>query len=227
MKKSRFLRVASICSILGAITTILLIYLPGAVASGIEEQAALYLNKLHMFKLWMLFLHPQFNFIAILGIAVLLIKKYPEYIIPGTFFLAIWAVTEMAQQAFMIDTVNQIWRPEYLNETDEGRKLMIENQLSMTGGIWDFMYFLIIFGFGLGTMLLGFAMIKVDKLAIGIGSAFIFIGILSLLSFLRYYAGLTFFSAGVDWVYFWIYPVLQPIVRIALGVWLWKQAVNK
>jgi len=224
MKIIKFLRIASICSFLGAITTILLIYLPGPLAEGFEAQAELYLNSLYISKLWLLFLHPQFNTMAVLGITILFFKKHPEFVIPGTFFILVWALTEMAQQAFMIDTVNQIWRPDYLSEMDEINKADIRTQLSGVGGLWDFMYFLVIYGFGFGTLLFGLAMIKGDQFAHWIGYAFIFIGILSLLSFIRYYMGLRFLSGFVDWIYTWIYSVLQPLVRIALGIWLWKQA---
>ncbi len=223
MKLNKFLKLASICSFLGAITTILLIYLPNPSTESLEAQAALHSNNLYIGKLWILFMHPQFNVIAVMGIAVLFIKKYPEYIIPGTLAILVWGFTEMMQQAFMIDTVNQIWRPGFLNEVDGIQKSAMQSNLSAVNGIWDFMYFLIIFGFGLGTLLMGLALIRSDQLACWIGFGFIFIGILSLSSFLRYYVGLTFLSKPVDWVYTWIYGVLQPLVRIVLGVWLWKQ----
>jgi len=155
------------------------------------------------------------------------IKKHPEYVIPGTFFMLVWAFAEMGQQAFMIDTVNQIWRPAFLNETDAIQKGVVESQLSGVNGIWDFMYFLIIYGFGLGTLLLGLALMQAEPFARWIGGTFVFIGILSFLSFIRYYIGLSFLSQPVDWIYEWIYPALQPAVRIALGIWLWKQIKNK
>lgn len=227
MRLNKFLKVASICSFLGAITTILLIYLPNPSAAGLEAQAALHTNNLYMAKLWILFLHPQFNVLAVMGIAALFINKYPEFIIPGTLAILVWGFTEMMQQAFMIDTVNQIWRPEFLTEPDGIQKTTVETKLSAVSGIWDFMYFLIIFGFGLGTLLMGLVLIKSDQLARWIGLGFIFIGILSLSSFLRYYVGLSFLSKPVDWVYTWIYGVLQPLVRIALGIWLWRKAKFK
>ena len=223
MRIDKFIKLASICSFLGALTTILLLYLPSPSAIGFEAEAALHSNNLYISKLWILFFHPQFNFIATLAIAILFLKKYPEYIIPGTLAILVWGFTEMMQQAFMIDTVNQIWRPGFLNEVDGIQKSAMQSNLSAVNGIWDFMYFLIIFGFGLGTLLMGLALIRSDQLACWIGFGFIFIGILSLSSFLRYYVGLTFLSKPVDWVYTWIYGVLQPLVRIVLGVWLWKQ----
>ena len=72
-----FLKVAAICSFLGALTTVLLIFLPNPVATDFQSQTLLFDNKLYIAKLWILFIHPQVNIIASLGIAYILLKKYP------------------------------------------------------------------------------------------------------------------------------------------------------
>ena len=226
MKSEKYLRLAAVCSVLGAITTILLIYLPNPVAEDFEAMVLLHQSSLHLAKLWILFLHPQFNSLAVLGITVLLIKRYPVTIIPGTFFILVWAFSEMAQQAYMIDAVNQLWRPGYLQAVDEATRQALYSQLVGAEAIRDSLYFLVIYGFGLGTLLFGLALRKTDRFGSWIGGAFIFIGILSISSFARYYLGMDFLTGPVDRVYDWIYPVLQPAVRIALGVWLWRQAAT-
>ncbi len=223
MKFNNFLKVASVCSFFGAITTILLIYLPNPAAQGFDTEAALHLNKLYVSKLWILFAHPQFNVIATFGIAVLLIKKYPEYVIPGTLAIIVWGFAEMAQQAFMIDAVNLVWRPEYLKEVNEIKKTALHTQLSGVGAISDTMYFLVQYGFGSGTLLMGIVLFKVKKLALWIGLANIFIGVSMLMAFTVNYLGLNLFLHPVNLFFEWIYPVLQPAVRITLGIWLWQQ----
>ncbi len=223
MKSEKFLHLAAVCSVLGAITTALLIYLPYPVAENFEAKVLLHQSNLHLIKLWILFLHPQFNSIAILGVTVLLVRRYPVYIIPGTLFILVWAFSEMAQQAYMIDAVNQVWRPGILQVGDEATKVALYSQLVGAEAIRDSMYFLVVYGFGLGTLLMGFGLRKMDRFAGWIGTTFIFIGILSISSFFRYYVGLEFLSSPVDWVYDWVYPVLQPAVRVALGIWLWRQ----
>jgi hypothetical protein len=225
MKAEKYLRLAAVCSVLGAITTILLIYLPNPVAEDFEAMVLLHQSNLHLAKLWILFLHPQFNSLAVMGITVLLLKRYPVTIIPGTLFILVWAISEMAQQAYMIDAVNQLWRPGYLQAADEATRQALYTQLVGAEAIRDSLYFLVIYGFGLGTLLFGLALRKTDHLGSWIGVTFIFIGILSISSFARYYLGMDFLTGPVDRIYDWIYPVLQPAVRIALGVWLWRQAV--
>lgn len=226
MNSKLFLKFAAICSFAGALTTALLIFLPNPEAVDFESRTLLYQNKLYLSKLWILFVHPQVNIIASLGIAYLLYKKYPFQIIMGTLFLLIWAYTEMSQQALLIDSLNQIWRPDYMAAQDEVSKNMFSTLINAANGISDSKYFLVIYGFGLGSLLYGLAFRQLAKLGRVIGYALIFIGLLSLMSFSRYYLSLNFFSPFVDWCYTWIYPYLQPLVRIAIGIWIFTEIRN-
>lgn len=223
MNWSRFLKAAAICSVLGALTTALLIFLPAAEALDFDSRVQLYQNKLYLTKLWILFFHPQFNIIASLGIAVLLIKKYPLQIISGTLFMLVWFYSEMSQQAFLIDALNQMWRPGYIEATDEITRNINRTLIHGATGVSDSKYFLVIYGFGLGSLIYGFALVREQKMGLWIGWALIFIGTLSLCSFLRYYLQMDFLSPYVDWTYTWIYPVLQPLVRLGIGTWIFNQ----
>ena len=226
MNSIKFLKFAAICSFVGALTTALLIFLPSPEAIDFESRTLLYQNNLYLSKLWILFIHPQVNIIGSLGIAYLLFKKYPLHIIIGTLFLLIWAFTETSQQALLIDTLNQIWRPGYIAAEDEVSKNVFSTLIKGANGISDSKYFLVIYGFGLGSLLYGFALRRQEKLGKIIGYSLIFIGLLSLSSFGRYYLNLDFLNPIVDWSYTWIYPYLQPLVRIAIGLWIFDQIKN-
>ena len=222
-----FLKVTAICSFLGAITTAVLIFLPSPEASDFQSQVLLFKNNLYLSKLWILFLHPQVNLLASFGIAYLLFKKYPLQIIFGTLFLSIWAYTEMSQQSLLIDALNQFWRPGYLEAGDETSKKMYETLIKAANGISDSNYFLVIYGFGLGTLSFGLAFIRESGLGKLLGISLLFIGILSLASFIRYYLGIDSLSPAVNWSYNWIYPYLQPLVRVGLGIWILKEVKNR
>ena len=221
------LKFAAVCSFLGALTTFLLIFLPNPAASDFESQALLFQNKQYLTKLWLLFVHPQLNFIASLGIAVILFKKYPLRILLGVLFLFVWAYSEIAQQALLIDTLNQIWRPAYLEAPSETIKIMFETLIRGASGISDSKYFLVIYGFGIGTLCYGFAFFQEGGRAKWLGLALVFIGVLSLCSFLRYYLGMSSLDGLVNWVYKYIYPYLQPLVRIAMGLWLLNEVKTR
>ncbi|MEQ8244589.1 hypothetical protein [Fulvivirga sp.] len=221
-----FLKISAICSILGAITTALLIFLPSPSATDFESRALLHQNSLYLSKLWILFIHPQVNFIASLGVAVILFKKYPARIILGTMFLFIWAFTELGQQALLIDALNQMWRPGYLGAEDEVTKNMYTTLIAAAGGLSDSKYFVVIYGFGLGSLFYGLALMNIQGYAKWIGYSLIFIGVLSLSSFARYYLGLSFLNGFADFSYTYIYPYLQPLVRIAMGFWIFQSLKN-
>ncbi len=215
-----FLKFTAICSFLGAITTALLIFLPNPSASDFDAQVLLFDNNLYRIKLWILFIHPQVNILASLGIAYLLVRRHPLQLIAGTLFLLIWAYTEISQQSLLIDALNQIWRPGYVEAETSDTKNMYFVLINAANGISDSKYFLVIYGFGFGSLLYGFAFIREQGAEKWIGVSLIFIGTLSLCSFARYYLDATFLDVAVQWTYQWIYPYLQPATRIAMGVWI-------
>lgn len=217
---NNLLKVAAICSFLGATTTALLIFLPSPQAPDFETDVLLYKNGLYLTKLWILFLHPQVNFIASIGAGYLLVKKYPLQIILGTLFLSIWAYTEMSQQSLLIDALNQQWRPEYMAADDETVKNMYATLIKAAKGISSSNYFLVIYGFGLGSLFYGLGLIWEEGFGRALGICLVFIGILSLASFVRYYLDFTLLNPLINWCYSWIYPFLQPLVRIGLGIWI-------
>lgn len=220
IKFNVLLKGTAVCSFLGALTTALLFLIPSPSTGNFEESALLYTNRNYVAKLWILFIHPQVNFLAATGIAFLLFRKYPLQIIFGTFFLFIWAVTEMLQQSLLIDTLNQIWRPGYIETDDTNLKNTYSTLIKAANGISDSKYFLVIYAFGIGTLLYGYAFIREHSIGKWIGIACIFIGLLSLSSFLRYFLGVDSLNGVVNWTYKWIYPILQPMVRIAIGIWI-------
>ena len=138
----------------------------------------------------------------------------------------VWALTEISQQSLLIDSLNQIWRPGYIEAENEVTKNMFLTLIKAANGISDSKYFLVIYGFGIGSLLYGMAFVQQNGLAKWIGVALLFIGLLSLSSFARYYLGISSLNTIVNWSYEWIYPYLQPLVRIAIGIWILKQ-INK
>lgn len=214
-----FLKVTAVCSFLGALTTALLIFLPSPSAPDFESQLLLSSNRLYLTKLWVLFLHPQLNLIASLGLAYLLFRRYPTYIILGTLFLSVWAYTEMSQQALLIDALNQIWRPGYLSSSGDAL-IVYETLIKGAAGISDSNYFIVIYGFGLGSFFYGLAFTNEGAFKKSLGISLLFIGVLSCAAFSSYYLGATILSPAVNWCYTWVYPYLQPLVRVALGVWI-------
>jgi hypothetical protein len=217
---TKFITFTAICSFLGALTTAFLIFVPSVNSQGLEAGAMLHSNTLYLSKLWVLFVHPQVNFIAFLGVAYLLYKKHQLLVILGTLGLSVWAYTEMSQQALLIDALNQFWRPGYLEATSSVDKEMYRTLIIGSSALSDSKYFLVIYSFGLGSLLFGFAFNSESGLGKLISASLIFIGVLSLGSFARFYLGLTQINEVVDWLYQQVYSYLQPAIRVVIGLWL-------
>ena len=215
--------VAAVASAASAITTAVLIYGPNAQAGpDLMAQAQLHTDGLYLYKRWVLFFHPQLAFVAALGLAFALFRKRPALVSIGMFYLFTWAVTEMTQQAFVIDALNQYWRPALLDATSDAERATYETLLTGFNAISDSQYFLLLFGFGAGSILFGIALWSTDPLGKAIAAALLAIGLLSILAFLGYYAGASAVTPVTSWVYGNLYGPVQIAARIAIGLWLWR-----
>jgi hypothetical protein len=186
----------------------------------------LHTDVLYLYKRWVLFFHPQFAFIASLGVGLALFAKRPVFVVIGLFYLLVWSATEMTQQAFIIDGLNQYWRPGFLNAPDAPGRTAYETLLRGFGGISDSQYFVVLFSFGVGTTLLGYAFLQADPFGKAIGVVLLCIGLVSVMSFVGDYAGMAAVTPLTSWFYANVYGVIQTGVRIAMGIWLWKLYVR-
>ncbi len=221
-----FLRAGAVFSLLSAITTAILIFGPNPVSpNGFEATQALHSDPMHLYKKWVLFLHPQFAFLAALSAGALLGKRSPALIIIALFYYAVWTITEITQQAYLIDALNQIWRPAYLAATgtdqSQWRTLIVGLQ-----GVSDSQYFVLLFGFSIGSILIGCAFVRETGLAKIIGYTSLTIGTMSLLAFASYYTPLTGTSSVIQGWYTWLYPPVQIGVRLLLAFWLFQQSTH-
>ncbi|WP_417459891.1 hypothetical protein [Kordiimonas sp.] len=219
-----YLRAGATLSALSALTTAILMYGPNAPATdGFDAAQSLHNNGLYLYKKWVLFLHPQFAFLAALAVGITMFRDRAFLMVATLFYLGLWAFTEVSQQAYIIDALNQMWRPAYLAAEGESRELW---RTLITGmrGISDSQYFVVIFAFGVGTLLFGFAFTQRDPLNMFLRYGMIAIGIMSLVSFLSYYAGLIAAGSLVGAWYGYVYGPLQIAVRLALALWLWREA---
>lgn len=223
---SNLLKVGALCSLASAITTATLMYGPNPpTAETFEAAQTLHQNGLYMMKKWVLFLHPQFAFIAAITASFMTFKKAPTATCFGLMFLFIWAYTEMSQQAYLIDALNQYWRPAYAAAADAD-KAAWATLIKGSEAVSDSYYFLLIYGFALGSLIFGFALQKQKRAGLIIGLATSLIGLMSLIAFLFYYAGFSSLSDLVGGWYSWIYGPLQISVRLALGWWLFDCAMK-
>ena len=215
-----FFRVVGLCSVLSAVTTLLLIFMPQfyEAPGPFEEQVALHANSFYMARLWIYFIHPFLVLTAAWGVAAKKLDTAAGAASTGFIFFGLWGFTEAGQQALSLVALNLTWRAGYAKSTDEALRQMLHTQMTGFDGIWDALFFLLLTGFMLGNLLYGIALWKGAGLEKILSWLFFFIAAFTLINLVSNYGGPALLSGALGW----IYPVVQPVARVLIGIWLWR-----
>ncbi len=219
----RFFRVAALCSLISAVTTLLLIFLPDWFADVRDFEGRM--GRIHegayQLRAWVYLLHPFLVFTAALGLALAVGGRAPVLAIAGMVGFALWAFNEAGQQTLTLFAFDR-WRGAWAT-ADAAAREAIRINAAMYDGLWDGMYMLLLIGFAIGNACLAAAMWN------GAGSARVIAGFLwaaCLLTLVIFIAQL-----GVqvlpESALHWAYPAIQPLGRVLIGWWLWRQAAIK
>lgn len=214
------MKVAAVCSLLSAVTTILLTVLPTFYSAPTSFEARVHLIEDSYFKTraWTYYLHPFVCFVA--GVGVWRIARSYErgLALFGIIGLGIWAYTEALQQALTNVAAGWNWFPAYAQADAAGRTL-IEERWTMFFGLWDGLYFLLLTGFLLANTAFGIALIQAKKADRVVGACLLVVAALTLLNFFAGYGGPAWTGAVTGA----LYPYFQPALRAAIGIWLWHR----
>ncbi|HEV3409588.1 MAG TPA: hypothetical protein VG095_04805, partial [Chthoniobacterales bacterium] len=213
-----FYRAAAVCSVLSAITTLLLIFLPKfyGPATSFEHRLALVHHPLFQLRAWAYLLHPFLVMTAALGVAAALRRIAANTVVPGFLGFLLWGFTEAAQQTLTL-TVFRRWAVQFA-AADAATRETLRNNIGIYDAIWDAMFLLLLFGFLAANILYALATLRG-------------VGLTRVLSF--FYFGAAFLTLiGISaelqgptlppLLSTWLYPLLQPAARVLIGVWLWR-----
>jgi hypothetical protein len=216
----RFFRFAALCSLLSAITTLLLIFLPEwfAPAPDFAARMARIHDRAYLLRSWVYLLHPFLVFTAALGLALTLRRQAPLRALFGMLGFLLWAFNEAGQQTLTLFAFDH-WRAAW-ETADASLRATIRINAAMYDGIWDGMYALLLIGFTVGNACVGWALIDQPGLARYAG-AFMLAAVLLTLALLCREIG---FPVAPESVLNWSYPAIQPLGRILIGAWLWRIA---
>jgi hypothetical protein len=217
-----FYRSVAVCSILSAVTTLGLIFLPDFYqpAEGFEGRMRRVDDPAYALRSWVYLVHPFITFAASLGVGVRIRAVRTAAAVNGIAGFARWASNEALQQTmtlFAFDT----WRAAYF-AADEATRAIIRANTAMYDGLWDAFYFVLLLGFSIGNLFLGLALVRagagVTRL---VGYFFLAAVALTLL---------TNVAPELQWwtvpepLARWSYPAIQPLGRVLIGLWLWSAA---
>ena len=218
-----FYRFAAILSMASAVTTLGLIFLPGMMAPADDFAARMARVNDPDYRLyaWVYFAHPFLVVTAALAVAMRLRREAASLVVPGLLAFLLWGSTEAAQQALALFAFNP-WRVAWL-AGDPAVRATMEARTAMYDGLWNAMYFLLIVGFFIANTLYAVAMWRRGGLSRVVGGFYAAAAALTLQIIVVEVGGAQLLPDAVD---FWLYPLIQPLARTMIGVWLWRHAVE-
>lgn len=216
----RFYRVAAICSFISVASTLCLIFLPELFKPAPDFVARM--GRVHetpyLLRSWVYLLHPFVVFTAALGVALAIHRRAPVLAIAGMAGFLLWAFNEAGQQTLTMFAFDR-WRLAW-DGADEAARAALRVNAIMYDGLWDGMYMLLLIGFAIGNACLGAALLSGVGFTRVVGGFLVAACVLTVLLFLNE-LGIRVMSAAVlDWSY----PLIQPLGRALVGVWLWRCA---
>jgi Na+-driven multidrug efflux pump len=165
---------------------------------------------------WVYLVHPFLTLAAALAVAMRLRREAASLVIPGLLAFLLWAATEAGQQALTMMAFNP-WRLAWL-AGDPAVRATMETRTAVYDGVWNAMYFLILIAFLIANVLYAAALWRGRGLTRVVAMLYFGAALLTALLILVELGGPGLPPA----VGFWIYPLLQPLARTLIGVWLWR-----
>jgi hypothetical protein len=213
-----FYRAAAVASLLSVVTTLALIFLPRfyGPAESFEHRLALADHPLAELRAWLYLLHPFLVLTAALGAAAAIRRSAPGAAVAGFLGFLLWAFTEAAQQALTLVAYRR-WADAYASAETAVREILAV-QVATYDAIWDSMFLLLLIGFLIGNLLYGWALIRHSGFDRVIGVCFLAAAALTVSGISGELGGPVLPATIAPW----IYPAIQPLARLLIGVWLWR-----
>jgi len=215
-----FIKVASICAMATALTTIVVHWLPDlwSNATTFGSRVQLRHNAIYVGRLWIVLIHCVLVVISMAAIACLLNGRARLIAMFGFGSYVMFAFVEILRTSLSIFAVNRAWRTGYETSSDDMRRQTFRDALDTFAGVNDALFFLFFAAFTAGLFCYGFALLLRSGIDQGVGLLFLLWGVLNLPTLVAAIAGNEALDKGFDWVgrYF------QPAVRLLLGLWLWN-----
>ena len=217
----KFYRTAAICSIVSALTTLGLIFLPylWLPVEDFDGRMNRINEPAYVLRSWIYLVHPFLVGAAALAVAMRLRTLASAAALVGLLGFLLWAGTEAGQQTMTLFAFDE-WRAAWAT-ADELTRTHIRANAMMYDGLWDAMYFLLLIGFSIGNLCFGLVMVKRRGLTRVVGGFFLAAAALTLFTNMLPELGGPTLPESIEP---WLYPAIQPLGRTLIGVWLWRAA---
>jgi len=172
-------------------------------------------------RAWVYLVHPFLVFVAALGIGLVTLRRSPVLALGGLLGFLLWAFNEAAQQTLTLFAFDA-WRTAWPT-ADAATREAIRTNVMLYDGIWDSLYMLLLIGFAVGNALLGAAAWG-DRLLDRTVSACLYAACSLTVALFIQQLGVTVLP---DQLLQWAYPIIQPLGRVLIGVWLWQWSTGR
>jgi hypothetical protein len=216
-----FYRAAAIASVVSAVTTLLLIFLPSfyAAGEGFEGRMLRVNDPAYALRVWVAFIHPFLATYAAIAVAVRFRGKAAGLALLGGISYLVWGVVEAVQQALTLVAFDP-WRVAWI-AGDAQVRMQMPVRVAIYDGIWDALYLVLLVGIILGSACFSRLFWRSDALSRTISVFYFLVVPLSCYFFFISVGGHAFLP---EKLVFWFYPLTQPLARTLIGVWLWRAA---
>jgi hypothetical protein len=216
-----FYRITAIAAFVTAGTTFFLWLLPHLYEAPTNFEKALLLsdNVIYLSKQWINLLHIPLALTAYFGLAYKLRDRELPKVSLGLIWFIMWAITEMIGVSIIIFSVNKNWRANYTSAS-ESQQEIYQSNIEAFYSTWDSMFFVLLIAFLLGTLFYSWATFNGKGIEKYLSYLFLLAAPLTLLIILSSYASVSWAGTIVTWTY----PILQPISRFVLGLYLWRSS---
>ena len=212
-----FLRFAAIAAFITALTTIGVHYVEFPIAT-LEDRLQLTHNTGYYLHRWMIILHCFCVIVSMLGIAVLKFKERKGFITLGFLFYTVFGVVEMARMMLVLFYLNGL-RLQYLDTTDEMLRAALVHSMDQFSLVGNALFSLFALAFGIGNLCYGIVLSADRGITRWLGYGFLYWATTSFLGLANQYM-------ETAWIGTWMEyngKVFQPVFRLLIGIWLWRE----
>jgi hypothetical protein len=217
---TRFFRVAAVCALLTAVTTLCIHLLPElwAGVNTFEQRVALRTNPVYMGRFWIVILHCVLVAISMCAVGLSTISRSP--LLSGFGFLGflLFAGAELMRTSLAIFALNRAWRAQYAAEQNEAVLPMLRTVITAFDGVNAALFFVFSVGFTAGLLCYSAALLRGDRRQRRLGVLLAVWSVFSTVTLVE----TALATATLSGYLAWVGPGFQPAARAYIGLWLWS-----
>ena len=215
-----FLRITGACGLVAGLATFLLSLLPWIYGdpATLEARLALHDNSLYQLRLWLSFLNVFFVVLASWGLTFYKWSSAPARASTGMLFLFFYAVAELLGRSIMIFVREYRWTAQLEDApTPEARASLLQ-AITRFDEIFGGLFVLLLICFFVSSLCFGSATSGGAGLERWVSRLLFLASALALVTLLALFIP----SPVIRGVATWGYPIVQPLSRFMVGLWLWR-----